>query len=161
VPSVPRNPRKGNPSPEFLLVGIPVYLLDDPFSIIICRMSFAGKDDLYRHPPVVDNSFEPFEILEDEIGTFVGRKPAGKADRKGIGIQESSTRNHIDGIRSFPAPFAALELPNTIHQFPFENCMNDPQFFIGNLADHLPDERTVMVGHPVRARWGEIFVHQE
>ena len=50
---------------------------DQILAVAIVRMSLAGKDDLDR-PDLADNLLEPVEILKDQTGTFVGRKPTGE-----------------------------------------------------------------------------------
>jgi len=59
---------------------------DQVLAIAVAWMRLAGKDDLDR-PGLADNLLEPVEILKDQPGTFLGRKPTGESDRQHLAIE--------------------------------------------------------------------------
>ncbi len=53
-------------------------------------MGFAGEHELDRHLRVVHQRRQPFQVLQDQVGSLVGGKAAGEADRQGIDAQRTA-----------------------------------------------------------------------
>src|ERR1700745_1584512 len=64
-------------------------LLEHALSGFVERMCFAGEYELDGAIRVVDHGSEPFDVGQDQIGSFVGGETTGKADGQGVGTQDS------------------------------------------------------------------------
>jgi hypothetical protein len=51
-----------------------------------------------------DNVQQPVHIREDQAGTLVGGKAAGKTDRQDVGIEQDSRRDHLDRVEAAHRP---------------------------------------------------------
>ncbi len=60
---------------------------DQVFAFVVIGMGFSGKHQLDRVFGMGDQPDEPFGILEQQTGPFVGRKPPGKTDGQNPVIQ--------------------------------------------------------------------------
>ena len=97
-------------------------------------MGFAGKDDLDGAPAVLEMFFKTLQILEDQQGSFVGGKPAGKAERQNRGVQKSAPGKHDGGADISIGPALAGALPDCIDQFHLEPVVRLPQALSGRLS---------------------------
>jgi len=52
--------------------------------LVILRMGLSCNDNLHRVFGVIDNSIQTIRVSEQEGGSLVSGKPAGKTDRQGL-----------------------------------------------------------------------------
>ena len=60
-------------------------------------MGLAGEHELHGHLRIADQGRQTLQILEHEVGSLVGGKPPGEADRQGV---EAQRRRSWAAIRS-------------------------------------------------------------
>ena len=69
-------PEEMNPFPDHVLAGL------------IRRMRLAGEHELNRMLRIGENPRQPFRIVQQQVGPFVGGEPARKAERQRVGIED-------------------------------------------------------------------------
>ena len=67
---------------------------------LVCRMRLAGDDELHRALAVAQKAKQPLGVMQQQVRSFVGREPARKAQREGVGIKELLRGFYLRGQRA-------------------------------------------------------------
>jgi len=115
--------------------------LGDQFlAAMIARMGLAREDDLHRAPRVHQEAAKPVEIAEDQVGPLVGGKPARKADRQRLRVEQGAGSDDLRGLLVLTGEAMAGILPDEVHEGALQIQMHPPEV--------LTSERQHLIPHP-------------
>ena len=119
-----------------VLTGKLHQLLDQSLTVIICRVSFTGKDELYRSSLIGKQPQQPVAVTQQKCTAFVSGKAAGKTDGQNMRIKDGGVFFRIadHAFQGFLQPLAGVT-----HQTLAAEFVSCPQFVIRNLIQPLTE----------------------
>ncbi len=130
---------KGDPPAKARILRGFEDMLEDLLARIVRGVRLACEDDLHRSGVVVDDLLQPVEIMQDQIGAFVGGHAPGEADRQDIGIEHHPLRHRDQRIDPLFRPLAPYPLTDEVYHPHFVGVVQIPNRPIIQLFDPLPD----------------------
>ncbi len=90
-------------------------------------MGLAGEHELDRHLRIVDQRGDAIDILENQVGSFVGREPPREADRQRVEAQRPAQLSQHFFRLAAPLGLPHRMTANEVEQPRLERLMRFPQ----------------------------------
>src|SRR6266513_705483 len=118
-----------------------INLLDKRFACLVTRMRFACENELHGSRRVVEQSFEPFFVAEQEGTAFVGRETARKANGQNFRVKNAI--DLADALERFAHALAPSSLPFAykLNETELKFLVRLPELCIRNIDDAAPKLR--------------------
>ena len=116
-----------------------VNLLNERLAGFVARMRFACENELHGSRRVIEQSFQPFLVAEQERGPFVSRETARETDSQNFRVKNPICP--ANGFRRFPQALATPSLPfaDKLDETQFEFLMRLPKLRIRNIDNAAPE----------------------
>ena len=115
---------------------------------IVGGVRLAGKNDLHRTGAVRHEGTQPFDVIENQIGALVGRKPSCKSNRECMRIEQRTRADQLCRIERAFGEGAARFFAHATHECVFETLVGEPERFVVHRQHLLPHAWIIGVSPP-------------
>ncbi len=142
---------KCNAAAQLVVMAEVQHLVNEESTRLIGRMGFAGENELDRTPAILEESLQPFQVLEEQGGPFVCRESSGKSNGQSFGVQECAACEDLRRLQLAVHPAGSGSFTDETHQFPLYRLSNRPQLVVGDIHYPLPHSWIIAGACPGRA----------
>src|SRR3954468_24867880 len=112
--------------------------MNQMFSMLVSRMSLAGKDNLHGTPLIEHHGFDSIQIVKKQCRPFVTGKTTSETDGEGFRIQERTHGDHLPRIDAILGPAFARSFASEREELALQEQVNVPDFFVWIIHHAVP-----------------------